>query len=171
MHRTPLCNFDQLAGRDRIDTALNTDRALEAINLAGSPLSCFTAIVAVLGRQLAVSDADGQATEAELFVLGIDPERHRGARGQRGCEIVLGARAAIKATHRCRLISEEMMAPSRNSILKLPYSRFRRHNPVVAILAHLRFLLRDVAGCPCRNDLCGIGRVLPAGEQVVCGIE
>ena len=137
MHRTPLCNFDQLAGRDRIDTAFDTDRALEAINLAASPLGSFTTVIAVLGRQLAVLDADGYTAETELFVLGIDPECHRGARCQRSCKIVIGARPAIKATHRCRLISEEMMAPSRNGILKLPFPRFRRHNPVVAILAHL----------------------------------
>ena len=73
MHRTFLRNFDQLAGRDRIDAALDTDHALKAINLTGAALGSFTTIVAVLSRQLAVSDADGQTAEAELFVLGIDP--------------------------------------------------------------------------------------------------
>ena len=41
----------------------------KAINLAGSPLGRFTAVVAVLSRQLAVPDADGQAAQCELLVL------------------------------------------------------------------------------------------------------
>jgi len=80
MHGTPARNFDQLAGHHSIDTTLDADHAFEAINLAGAAIGSFTAILAVLGRQLAVPYADGKAAKRELLVLGIDAERHRGAR-------------------------------------------------------------------------------------------
>src|SRR4030095_5825179 len=65
MHRTFARNFDQFVGHHSIDSTLHADHAFEAVNLAGPTLGSFTAILAVLGRQLAVPYADGKAAQRE----------------------------------------------------------------------------------------------------------
>jgi hypothetical protein len=91
---------------------------LEAINLAGPTVSSCTAILAVRGGQLAVPDNDANAAECELFVLGIDPESHGGARAQSCCQIVVGVRSAIEAARRCGLVGPKTMAASSDCILE-----------------------------------------------------
>ena len=73
MHRASVRNVLEFGGHRRIDAILDADHALEAIDLPGSALGGFTAILAGIDRQLAVPDAHGQAAERELFLLGIDP--------------------------------------------------------------------------------------------------
>ena len=145
MHRTPARNFDQPVGHRSIDATLDADHAFEPINLAGPTLGSFTAILAVLGRQLAVPYADGKTAKRELLVLGIDPERHRGARAQSCRQIVVGARPAIKAARRCGLVGQETMAASSDCILEFSCARFRHHDAIMAILAGILFVLRDVS--------------------------
>jgi hypothetical protein len=54
VHRTFARNFDQFVGHHSINPTLHANHAFEAINLAGPTLGSFTAILAVLGPQLAV---------------------------------------------------------------------------------------------------------------------
>lgn len=145
MHRALAGNFDQLVGHHSIDAALDTDDAFEAINFAGPTLGGFTAILAVLGRQLAVPDADGEAAKRELLVLGIDPQRHRCARAQSRRQIIVGAWPAIEAACRCRLVGQETMAASNDGILELSCARFRHHDAVLAILTRALLVQRNVA--------------------------
>ena len=76
MHRTFSGNFDELLDYGRIDPAFDANHTLEAINLADAALGSFTAILAVLGRPLAMPDADSETAKSELLVLGIEPQRH-----------------------------------------------------------------------------------------------
>jgi pimeloyl-ACP methyl ester carboxylesterase len=76
MHWTFARNLDQLGRHRRIDAALDADHAFEAIDLARPTFGSLPAILAVLGRQLAVADADGEAAKRELLVLSIDPQCH-----------------------------------------------------------------------------------------------
>src|SRR5262245_29178631 len=88
MHRAFSCNLDQLVRHRRIGFPFDGDDALEAIDVSRSTLNNFAAVFAVVGCLLAVLDAHSEPAERHLFVVSVDPQRHRGTCAQSCCEIV-----------------------------------------------------------------------------------
>src|SRR5262245_6608789 len=114
MHRTFARNLDQLVGHRWIDPALHADHTPEAIDLAGPALGRLAAILAVLGRQLAMFHADGKTPERELLVLGVEAQRHRRACAQSCRQIVVGAGPAVEAAGRSWLVCQKAMTARSN---------------------------------------------------------
>jgi hypothetical protein len=97
MDRTFVCNLGKLVLQRRVDRRVNGDDSLETINLAGAPLG-RAAIGAMLGCDLAMADGDRNPTERQLLVVGVDPHRHRCARGPfqtAATEVLYGAHSEL----------------------------------------------------------------------------
>src|SRR5262245_65152876 len=67
VHRALGSNFGELVGHRSINATLDADHSFEAIDLAGLALGSFTAVLAVLGRQLAMLDADRNAAKSQVL--------------------------------------------------------------------------------------------------------
>ena len=88
---------------------------------------------------------DRNAAERKLLVLRIDAKRHRGARPESCCQIVIGAWTTIKAAHGCGLVGKQAMAAGGNRVLEFSRARFGHHDTAVGIGMSVDGLLWQVA--------------------------
>ncbi len=86
-----------------VEVAVEGDRAAEAVDLALFRL----ARGAILRVEPVVLDVDRDAFERPVLAVGVHPQRHRGARPERGAEEIVGRRSLVRPTDGDRLVGDE----------------------------------------------------------------
>lgn len=170
MHGALARDLNKLFAKGSVDVSFDADQALEPVDLARSTLDGITAVRAVINGDFPVIDTHGQPAERQVFVLGVDAQRHGRTRTERNRQIVIGAWAAVEAANRCGFVCEKMMRTDGYCVLKLPRTRLRNED---AVAGRVQPFLHGgkIARCPSRNDFGNIGGVPAIEQEMICIIQ
>lgn len=120
MDRALAGDFADLLAKLLRDLAIDGNDALETIDPAAATAFQLGALLAIPRMDLGMRDVDGDASELQLLVAGIEAQRHRGAGAKCDRQEVVGRWSGIKPAYAFGFIGEQPMPASLNSVLKLP---------------------------------------------------
>src|SRR5262245_14168115 len=108
MYRTLVGDLQESLALLGAECAFQTYIAIDAIDQAFLGLT----VEAILGMDFVVSEPYRHAFKWQLFVIGVEPQRHRCAGTEGSEQKIVRARTGIEPTHFDWLIGKKAMRPS-----------------------------------------------------------
>ena len=166
VHRALVGDFEKPLALLGVEIAFERDGPVDVIDLA---VFGFT-FGAVGGVDLFVPQPDLRARERDLFEIGIEPHRHRGAGAERREKEIVGSEPAVEPAVFHRLIRQQAMFAADDLLLELAAPRLVHGNDArLGVFRQFRIVDGhvEIAIGPCRNHPRHIDGVAGAAEEVV----
>src|SRR5262245_60573577 len=163
MYRTLVGDFQESLTLLGAECAFQTYMAIDAID---HTFLDFT-VEAILGMHLVVSEPYPHPVKGQLFVIGVEPQRHRCAGAEGSEQQIVRGRTGIEPSHFDRLIGKTAVMPAWYLLLEFARTCLAHKNGASLNRTAWRDWLVEIAFDPGGNDVGYVNRIALLAQQVI----